>query len=131
MPAWISVVVFTLAVARVTRFITADRLSEAPRRRVVIALWARTITDQDVTARHPNAVDRRAFARMMAGERLDGRGNPPLAAYLLMCPWCVSIYVAAVAAPLCWFLGNSPWLFIPALACAFSQVTGMLAKIGD
>ena len=131
MPAWISVVVFALAVARVTRFITVDKLSEAPRDRAVTALWARTITDEDVTATYPNARDKRDFARMMARDRYSGGGAPPLGAYLLTCPWCVSIYVGAVAAPLCWFLGSNPWLFVPALACAFSQVTGMLAKIGD
>lgn len=134
MPAWITAVVFALAVARVTRFITTDRLSQRPRDRAVVTLWARTITADDVTARFPMASDRhdqRAYANSMARERYSANGEPPLGAYLLTCPWCVSIYVGAVAAPLCWWWGDRPWLFIPALACAFSQVTGQLAKDGD
>lgn len=111
MPAWITVVVFALAVARVTRFITVDKLSENVRGRLVDAAWR----------------------RWRPAVPSNGRqwADEPKPAYLLTCPWCASIYVAAVAAPLAWFLGDTPWLFIPALACAFSQVTGLLAKIGD
>jgi hypothetical protein len=131
MPAWISIVVFALAVARVTRLVTADRVTEAPRRWLVVRLWGRTISDETVLNRFPMTTDCRGMARWMATERLDGKGVPPLGAYLLTCPWCVSIYIAAVAAPLCWHLGDNPWLFIPALACAFSQTSGLLAKIGE
>jgi hypothetical protein len=111
MPSVITILVFALAVARVTRFITNDKLSEGPRARLVDAAWQRWRPAVPVTGRK--------------------WADEPKPAYLLTCPWCASIYVGAVAAPLCWFLGDNPWLFIPALACAFSQVTGMLAKIGE
>jgi hypothetical protein len=50
--------------------------------------------------------------------------------YLITCPWCVSIYLAAVAAPLVWWHSGNPVLMIPAIALAFSQVVGMAASIG-
>jgi uncharacterized protein DUF1360 len=111
MPSVITVVVFALAVARVTRLVTGDKLTEGPRGRLVDRAWRRW--------RPAVPVEDRA------------RADEPKPAYLLTCPWCASIYVAAAAAPLCWFWGATPWLFIPALLLAFSQVTGLLAMIGD
>ncbi len=118
MPNAISIVVFALAVARVTRFITSDKLSEGPRAKLVDWAWRRWRPAVPLTAR-PVA-------------------DEPKPAYLLTCAWCASIYVAAAAAPLAWFWGDEPTLFIPALACAFSYVTGLfaqlsgvLAKIGE
>jgi hypothetical protein len=111
MPGAITIAVFALAVARVTRFVTEDKLSENPRGRLVDWAWR----------------------KYRPGVPANGRkyADEPKAAYLLTCPRCASIYVAAVAAPLCWLWGGTPWLFIPALWLAFSQVTGLLAKIGD
>jgi len=107
----ITLAVFALAAARVTRLITEDKLTEGPRGRLVDRAWRRWRPAVPIADR-PHA-------------------DEPKPAYLLTCPWCASIYVAAVAAPLCWFWGETPWLFIPALLLAFSQVTGLLAKIGD
>lgn len=100
--------VYALAVARVTRLVTSDRITEAPRERLAAALWRRykpivPPADRDVA-------------------------EPPLAVYLLRCPWCVSIYVAAVAAPIAYLWGSNPIFLIPALALAFSHVTGLLAQ---
>jgi len=50
--------------------------------------------------------------------------------YLTTCEWCASIWVGAAAAALMWRWGSQPWLLIPALALAFSQVAGMLSAIG-
>ena len=69
--------------------------------------------------------------RHMAEERHDDGAEPPLPVYLITCPWCVSIYVGAVAAPLVYFWGSSPWLLVPALALAFSYATGFLAQLGE
>lgn len=103
--------VYALAVARVTRLITADRITETPRERFEAALWRRF-------APHVPVHDRE-------------HAEPPLAVYLLSCPWCVSVYVAAVAAPIVYWWGDSPWFVVPALALAFSHVTGLLAKWGN
>jgi hypothetical protein len=50
--------------------------------------------------------------------------------YLITCPWCVSIYLAAVAAPLVWWHSGNPVVMIPAIALAFAQIAGMAASIG-
>ena len=134
MPTWITFVVFALAVARLTRLITADRITEAPRRWLSIRLWAPKIPAAATQTKYPAMARTQGtpyVARVMAEERLDAGADPPLSVYLLTCPWCASIYVAAVAAPVCWVWGDTPYAFIPALGLAFSQVTGLLAKIGD
>lgn len=51
-------------------------------------------------------------------------------AALIQCPWCAGMWVAFIAAPLVWFHGEHPVMLIPAIALAFSQVTGMIANLG-
>jgi fatty acid desaturase len=51
-------------------------------------------------------------------------------ATLITCPWCAGMWVSLIAAPLVWFWGDSPVMLVPALALAFSQVTGMTANAG-
>jgi len=50
-------------------------------------------------------------------------------AYLLLCPWCVSIWLAIPAAPIIYAYGDSPLLFVPALALALSAAAGALARV--
>lgn len=100
--------VYALAVARVTRIVTSDRITEGPRERLAAALWRR-------------------FKPVVPPDDWDV-AEPPLAVYLLRCPWCVSIYVGAAAAPIAYFWGALPVFLIPALALAFSHVTGLLAQ---
>lgn len=91
--------VYALAVARVTGLIVNDAIFDAPRDALMV--W---LDDRPKTA-----------------------GS--FVAALIGCPWCVSIWVGAVAAPLVWFFGDSPFMIIPALMLAFSQVTGMVAGV--
>jgi hypothetical protein len=49
---------------------------------------------------------------------------------VIQCPWCLSIWIGAVAAPLIWFFGDHPVMLIPALMLALSQVTGMMHNLG-
>lgn len=126
------VVVYALAVARVTRMITADRITAAPRRWLSIRLWTPRIQLADVERRQfDNAHWARqaipTVRRQLAQERYDDGAEQPLTVYLLACSWCASIYVSAAAAPLAYFWGTSAWLFVPALALAFSYVAGFLA----
>lgn len=86
-------VVFALAVARATRLVTSDKITERPR----------------------NAILRRL-------------PDDSLWAYLLLCSWCVSVYLAPVAAILAWLWGDRPWVWVPAAALAMSYVTGWLAS---
>jgi len=50
-------------------------------------------------------------------------------AYMLLCPWCVSIWLAIPAAPIIYAYGDSPWLFVPALGLALSAAAGALARV--
>jgi len=59
---------------------------------------------------------------------LKERGHDMLA-YLLLCPWCVSVWLAIPAAPIIYAYGDSPWLFVPALALALSAAAGVLARV--
>ena len=48
----------------------------------------------------------------------------------ITCPWCVSMWIAGAAAPMVWWYGNQPWMVIPATAFAFSQIAGMTSEWG-
>lgn len=99
-PAWLQLAVYALAVARVTGLIQADSITEDARDALIG--W------------------------------LDDRPKT-LGAFitdLIQCPWCVSVWVGFIAAPLIWFFGDSPVMLIPAIALAFSQVTGMTHNLG-
>jgi len=99
---WFTFGVYALACARVTGLITADRITEQLRARL-IRRWCRDAPEDDCT---------------------DWR------AYLLMCQWCMSIWVAAPFAAAWWWGGASPWFLVPAALLAFSQITGMLSSSG-
>jgi len=72
-------------------------------------------------------------ARAWVVKRVD-RGEPTgwraTLIYLIHCPWCVSIYVSAVAAVVWYTVGNTPALLVIAAALAFSQLTGMFSDVG-
>jgi hypothetical protein len=100
MPEPLILLIYALAVARLTGLVTADSITEDIRDGIIS--W------------------------------LDDRPKT-LGAYLttlITCPWCVSIWLAFIASPLVWFYGESPVMLIPAIALAFSQVTGMMASVG-
>lgn len=122
-------VVYALAVARVTRLINEDVLLDGPRDRVIAAAWARRYGGQPVSAR---AEDGSPLGQMPMWQAAKANGAvEPKLAYLITCPWCASIYVSLLAAPLWYWLGSSPWLLVPAAALAFSYVTGYLAQHGE
>ena len=107
--------VYALAVARVTRLINEDKLTNGFRHALLIRLWAR----------HTGSRDSALIALY------DEGAEQPLSVYLITCPWCVSIYVGIVAAPVAYWWGGEPWFLVPALALAFSYITGFLhTKIG-
>jgi hypothetical protein len=93
MVSWLGLILVTFAVARATRLVTTDKITEPFR--VAVA------------------------GRLREGSQL---------AYLVHCRWCVSVWVALLAAPpTCLAYGWSLWWSLP-LALAFSQVTGLLAS---
>jgi len=99
-PAWLALLIYGLAVARVTGLIVADSITEGARDALVVWLDDRPKT----------------LGAFVAG--------------VIECPWCAGMWVALVASPLVWFWGHSPVMLIPAIALAFSQVTGMTANLG-
>src|ERR1700744_1615604 len=52
-----------------------------------------------------------------------------LLAYMLLCPWCVSVWLAIPAAPIIYAYGHHWWLFVPALVLALSGAAGALARV--
>lgn len=59
---------------------------------------------------------------------LKERGHNMLA-YLFLCPWCLSIWLAIPAAPIIYAYGHHWWLFVPALMLALSAAAGALARV--
>jgi hypothetical protein len=92
--------VYALAVARVTGLVTVDTVTEPIRDWIVVRL---------------------DDAEGSLGARL---------AYLITCPWCASVWIGAVAAPIVYNWGSSPWLLVPALALALSFVAGATSNLG-
>lgn len=99
-PVWLQLLIYALAVARVTGLVVADTITEPIRDRVL------------------NWLDDTPGS---AGEWF---------ASLITCPWCAGMWISLVAAPLVWIWGDHPVMLIPALALAFSQVTGATANLG-
>lgn len=100
LPAAALLLVYALAVARVTGLIVSDTITDGARDNLIGWLDDRPGT---------------------LGAFIIG---------IIMCPWCASVWVAFIASPLAWFFGESPVMLIPAIALAFSQVTGMTANLG-
>jgi hypothetical protein len=99
-PVALQLLIYALAVARVTGLITTDTITEDARDAVIGWLDDRPKT---------------------LGAYL---------ATLITCPWCAGMWVSLIAAPLVWIWGDSPVMLIPALALAFSQATGMVSNLG-
>lgn len=99
-PTWLALLIYALAVARVTGLIVADAITEPVRDRIVIWL-----------------------------DDTPGSSGAWFAT-LITCPWCAGMWVSLAAAPLVWFWGTSPVMLVPALALAFSQVAGSLSNLG-
>jgi hypothetical protein len=84
---WLDFVVDALAVYRLTRLATKDTVTEAARER-----WIETAYETERNVRRP----------MYDGPRpwhttLENDDDPPKLAYLITCPFCVSVYVAVAA----------------------------------
>lgn len=128
-------VINMLAMFRLARLVTRDAFPLGPLRLRIVD-WAndhwgplqRTLKTPGWVRIQPDDVD---IPR--PGKREDGRkvmaydGQAPIA-YLVTCPWCVSMYlspaVALIAATGLWWL----WIAVP---LAMSAVTGALASLTD
>lgn len=54
-------------------------------------------------------------------------GEERLSSYLLVCPWCMSLYVGAGAAGAWYAWGDQRWFLAVCAVFAFSYVAGFLA----
>jgi len=57
------------------------------------------------------------------------RHAPEKVAYLVGCPWCLSLWTAAAVVPVVWLWPRSWWTQIPLLALTASYVTGMAEQL--
>lgn len=51
--------------------------------------------------------------------------------YVVTCRWCISVWVSVPAAVIAVLWGAQPWFLVPALALAFSHVTGLGSRLED
>jgi hypothetical protein len=108
MPSPLVLLVYVLAVCRLTTIITTDQISR-PTRRALVRRF-------DPTKRPHRWVV--YLLGDVEDETADG------------CPWCVSIWVGLLSSPLLWVAHQNPYMLISAIGLAASQVTGMIFKIG-
>jgi len=99
-PVTVLLVIYALAVARVTGLVVQDSITE-PAREWLIG-W---LDDRPATA----------------GSFL---------AALIQCPWCTSIWICAAAVPLLLAWGDTPVMIGLGLVGAFSQIAGMIHNLG-
>lgn len=86
---------------------------------VVMALATARVT-RLITRDRILAAPRRAALRALPDDHLI--------AYLIVCDWCVSVYTGTLAAAGGAWAGWWPWTAAPAVALAFSYVTGFLTS---
>lgn len=99
-PVWLQLLIYALAVARVTGLIVADAITEPVQDRIIA--W---LDDRPKTL-------------------------GAYVATLIQCPWCAGMWVSMIAAPLVWAWGDNPVMLVAGLALAFSQFTGMTNSLG-
>ncbi|WP_326811640.1 DUF1360 domain-containing protein [Streptomyces scopuliridis] len=96
----LTLVLAALATARITRLINIDRITEAPRNAAI--RWLTSVKRKN-----------------------EERGE--LLAYMIVCPWCVSMYVGAGMGAAWWAWGGDRWFAAACAALAFSYAAGFLA----
>ena len=63
--------------------------------------------------------------RIWVADRFGEESKP---AYLVTCSWCTSMWVAGGVAPLAYYLAESAWIQIPAMAMTLSYLSGIAAR---
>lgn len=103
LPAWLTVLLAVLAVARLTRLVTADVIAQPFRAWVI-----RTRLDG-----HPE------------------RDDDDKLITLVHCRWCTSIWVSAPVAVAVYLRPHSWWVVVPLLLLALSHASTLLAGLED
>ncbi|WP_375483299.1 DUF1360 domain-containing protein [uncultured Jatrophihabitans sp.] len=102
-PTWLLVVLTVFAVARLTRLVTKDVVTQPVRAWIV--------------------------ARRLDGH--DDRDDSDPIVYLIHCRWCASIWLAAPVSVAVWLWPGAWWVQIPLLALTASHGTALLAGLED
>lgn len=97
MDAMTTLILAALATARITRMVTSDRITLAPRKWLL----------------------RRLVNRF---------GEDHLLPYMVVCDWCVSVYIAGGVTGAWVLAGSTLWFQAPAAALALSYAAGFLAS---
>lgn len=120
--AVVVLIIFVLAIMRLTRLINADRITD------FIRVWlAGKVRQATLTADEATAHGQLERARIY--HRVEERWST--AFEFVQCPWCVGWWLAlAGAAVPVWFIGWPWWAMFP-LALATSQLVGVLARFSD
>lgn len=100
LPAWVLLVIYPLAVARLTGLVVQDTITEPVRDGLIGWLDDR-----------PKTVG-------------------SFIAALVSCVWCSSIWLSGGMAPLIFLWGDEPVMIGLALVAAFSQIAGMIHNLG-
>jgi len=107
MPSALDLILYVAATARVTTLITHDEIT-APTRAWLVRRF------------QPDRRFHRLIVYMLGSPDGDMTG----------CPWCVSMWVGLLSAPLMWFWSNNPLVMIVLIGLAASQTTGMIHSYG-
>ena len=93
---------------------------------IVVARVTRLITIDQIT-------------QPLRGALIDRFGEKSQITYLFHCPWCMSIWIAGMLAPVLWWAtpvgdtltgeGINPWMFVPAFVLVASWWTGVTRRL--
>ena len=106
MPSAVVLALYALAVTRITTLITHDEIT-------------RPIREGLVARFDPYRRVHRILVYLLGTPDGDATG----------CPWCVSVWVGLLTAPIIYW-GTSPIVLVIVLGLAVSQVTGMIYAYG-
>lgn len=106
-PSAVVLALYALAVTRVTTLVTHDEITRPVRERLIARF-------------DPHRRTHRLLVYLLGEPDGDAVG----------CPWCVSIWVGVLTAPIVYWWGDTPLVSILILAFAVSQITGMIYSYG-
>jgi len=115
-------VLAVLAVYRLALLVSADEITEPPRSWLIHRVYQAT---RDGVPDQPHRPD---GAPVSWDEFARRDTNAPKAIVGLLCPWCVSAYIALPVAWTAYCFGTRSWWLVPALALSASAGTGFLAE---
>lgn len=107
MPSVVVLALYALAVTRVTTLITHDEITRPMREHLI-----------DRFDPH------RRIHRLLVYLLGEPDGNA------IGCPWCVSVWIGCLTAPIVYLWGTTPIVLIIMLGLAVSQTTGMIYAYG-